>query len=94
MLNFEIGENSLGRLDLKIDSSGYAGCVFSGRDLLFVKMNGNHTISRLEGFIDAESRKMLDAFLVNPEQINNDAFEQLGKKLFQKLVHTTSWLKD
>lgn len=87
-LNFEIGGNGLGRLDLKIDDSGYAACVFATKELLFIKMNGNRTVPRLEGFMATELNKMVG----NLESENSGAFERLGKKWFQGFVRASSWL--
>lgn len=47
-------EAGIGRIDLKVDESGCAACVFSNNELLFVRMNGNRVVPKLEGFIEQE----------------------------------------
>lgn len=91
-INIEIGVGGFGRLDLKVDQSGYAALVFSNKDLLFVKMNGNHTVPRLEGYIEFEKKKMIEEFQNDPEGINDEAFQKIGQTWFQRLVSRTSWL--
>lgn len=59
-LNIDIGSIGLGRVDLKIGESGHAACIFSNKDLVSVKMNGNHTVPRLEGFIESEVQRVLN----------------------------------
>lgn len=74
-INIDVRCNGIGRIDLKIDESGYAACVFS-RELLFVRMNGNHSVPRLLGFIENEK-----------EQIKREHVAELpaiGKAFFQK----------
>lgn len=92
LLNIDIGSNGLGRLDLKVDESGYGACVFSAKDLLFIKMNGNHTFPRVESSIRSESIKMCMAAVDNPNILPKDVYEKLGKEWFKTLVRTSSWL--
>lgn len=56
VLNIDLEADRLGRVDLKFNESGFGALVFS-RELLFMKMNGNHTVPRLLGFIENEIRK-------------------------------------
>lgn len=57
IMNIDVQCEGIGRIDLKVDDSGYAACVFS-RELLFVRMNGNHAVPRLMGFIENEKERM------------------------------------
>lgn len=81
-MNIDIDAHGLGRIDLKVDESGYAACVFSNKELLFVKMNGNHTFPRLEGFLNAEVKKTID----------EPAYQKLvGKRFFENWVSIHDW---
>lgn len=51
-LNIEIAGHSLARVDFKVQDSGFACAVFTDRDLIFVRMNGNHGVPCLRDFID------------------------------------------
>lgn len=42
-MNINVEAIGLGRMDVKVNDSGYAACIF-GRDLLFVQMDGNHAV--------------------------------------------------
>lgn len=55
-MNIELNDPALARVDFKIDDSGFACATFTDRDLLFVRMNGNHAFPRLLDFIASESR--------------------------------------
>lgn len=66
-------ENGIGRVDLKIDNSGCAACVFSHSELLMVRMNGNRFVPKLEGFIEFEKTRRLQA-------VKDD----VGKKYFKE----------
>lgn len=53
-LNIDLDHgNGIGRIDLKINNSGFAGCIFSNA-LMFVRFNGNHVVPRLLGIIQNE----------------------------------------
>lgn len=67
-LNIDIDVSGIGRVDLKIEKSGCAACVFSKNELLFVRLNGNRVIPRLEGFIDNETHRRLDDLLKSNAQ--------------------------
>lgn len=56
-LNFEISGDGLLRVDVKVNESGFAAATFSNRDLIFVRMNGNHAFPRLLGLIQGEKQK-------------------------------------
>lgn len=68
-LNIDMEMDGVGRVDLKIDESGCAACVFSNTELLFIRMNGNHVVPRLEGFIENEKQRA-----------NEAAKDEIGKK--------------
>lgn len=46
-LNIDLDYDGFGRVDLKIDNSGFACCVMNEKYLLFVRMNGNHVFPKL-----------------------------------------------
>lgn len=46
-IDFDAPATALARVDVKIEDSGFACAIFSERDLLFVRMNGNHAFPRL-----------------------------------------------
>lgn len=82
-LNFDFKLNGIGRIDLKIDESGFAACIFSNSELLFVRMNGNYSVPRLLGFIRNEAEHLL--------MDDTNAKKQIGTKFFQKWVGITKW---
>lgn len=99
-LNIDIGRGAtgVGRIDLKIDESGFGGCVFSNTELLFIKMNGNHTVPRLEGFIENEIQREIEArfnhSFENKVQREvdarlNDLFENKVQREVQLQLHDT-----
>lgn len=45
-------------MDLKVDESGFACCVFTERDLIFVRMNGNHAFPRICDYIATAARQL------------------------------------
>lgn len=75
-LNFEIEGEGIDRIDLKIDQSGHAACVFTKNELLFMRMNGNHCVPRLEGFIGNQVEQ---------------AKKESGKRFFAKWVEEHEW---
>lgn len=86
--------NGIGRIDLKIDGSGYAACVFSERELLFVRMNCHRCVPRLEGFMANQSTVELRRVLSSPEVINMISTEvknQIGRKYFQDWCNKHRW---
>lgn len=54
VLHFDISGVGIGRVDLKVDESGFAACIFSDLQLMFVRMNGNHVVPRLNEFVQRE----------------------------------------
>lgn len=83
VLNIDIGSTGIGRLDLKDNNSGYAACIFSVKELLFVKMNGNHSFPRLESCVRSEAVKLCEAAVDNPNILPKEIFEKLGKNGFE-----------
>lgn len=53
-LHINVSGVGIGRVDLKVDESGFAACVFSDIQLMFVRMNGNHIVPRLNEFFQRE----------------------------------------
>lgn len=57
-VNFELNGDGDGsgllRIDMKLDESGFAAALFSNRDLIFVRMNGNHAVPRLLGLMETK----------------------------------------
>lgn len=72
-LNFNVAADGIGRMDVKLNASGYAAMVFT-RELLFVRMNGNRAVPRLMGFIENEKEQHLRA-----------AENAIGKAYFRKV---------
>lgn len=49
--------------------------------------------------IEAESQRMIDAIIGDPDRLfhmirNTVVYEDLGKRWFQNLMHTSSWLAE
>lgn len=73
IINFDYETDGIARLDLKNNRSGFAACVFS-RELLFVRMNGDHVVPRLMGFIENEKER-----LMRNTHANHPAIVAIGK---------------
>lgn len=54
IFHIDVSGDGIGRIDLKVDESGFAACIFSDIQLLFVRMNGNHVVQRLDEFVQRE----------------------------------------
>lgn len=54
-LNIDFEGTALARVDLKINTSPIAAAFFTERDLIFIRMNGNHTLPRLKEHIQNEA---------------------------------------
>lgn len=52
------GLTGMCRMDLKVDNSGCAGMFFSRSELLFIRMNGNRVGPKVDGLIEAETRRL------------------------------------
>lgn len=82
-LNFEINDDdNIVRVDIKIDDSGFAAMVFSMRDLLFIRLNGNHAVPRLMGILEEEGILTLDKVTTFLET-NPAAKETIWQRLFR-----------
>lgn len=81
-LNIDLDENGIGRVDLKIDDSGFACCAFTKRELLFVRMNGHHAVPKMAEFIAQE----IDNAPVNPGLAN-----EIGSMFFRNWVVEHEW---
>lgn len=57
-VNIDFEAQSIGRVDFKINESGFACGIFTERDLIFLRMNGNHAFPRLVDFIAKEARML------------------------------------
>lgn len=77
-VNIDVDVEGIGRIDVKLNDSGFAACVFS-RELLYVRMNGN-SVPRLLGFIENEKNRALQ----NSAAIDEAAKAAIGKEYFQK----------
>lgn len=82
-LNFDVETLGIGRIDLKIDDSGYCACVFAEKDLLFVRMNGHHSLPRLETFIRNE--------MVRLSETDMQLKQKIGKEFFEECVQEHEW---
>lgn len=89
-LNIESMGISLCRIDIKINESSFACCVFTDRDLILVHMNGNHLCPRLSDFITQEAGRLpltqeqVAAYMVQ----NPDEHRRLIEEEAQQLVLT------
>lgn len=102
-LNVDFTGTGLGRVDIKFDDSGFACLTFSDKDLLFVRMNGNHSFPRLTEHIEAEIWRSVSAGRVaayierNPQFLNSffenhtEIFEIFGRRFFQNWVRNHEW---
>lgn len=92
-LNVDLNVDGLGRIDIKIDDTGFACCVFTDKDLLFVRMNGNHAVPRLNDFIQTE----FDRSVPNDNQVKKflrakpEVKDKIGKKFFERWVLRHEW---
>lgn len=60
-LNIDLNGTHIARVDVKVDDSSFACLVFTDKDLLFVRMNGNHAVPRLIDFMESEAERSLNA---------------------------------
>lgn len=67
--------DGVGRIDLKIEKSGIAACVFSKSELLFIRLNGHRAVPRLETFIENETSRKI-----------NEVKGAIGKQYFNEWV--------
>lgn len=82
-LNIELQATGVTRFDLKVNKTGFAGCVLSETDLLFMRMNGNHAIPRLLEIIKAPTGVDEVAQFMTEHPL---VYEGIGRKYFQKWV--------
>lgn len=77
--NIDLEGDGIIRLDLKVDNSGFACCSFSEKDLLFVRMNGNHTFPKL--------------LVAAKEEVNANEHQknEIGRRFFAKWAITHEW---
>lgn len=87
-LNIDLQTRGVGRVDLKIDESGFACCLFSEKDLLFVRLNGNHAVPRLMDLLkDSIGPDEVNEFLRANPRFNNG----IGRVFFQNWVARHEW---
>lgn len=81
-LNINIWGQSILRVDVKVDDSTFACLVFTEKDLLFVRMNGNHAHPRLVDVISEEVNKATSF-----ESVIRilDSKEELKKRVWKRL---------
>lgn len=84
-LNIELNGPHIARVDVKVDDSSFACMVFTEKDLLFVRMNGNHVVPRLIDFMEIEAEKSMTAAKVVGIIERNVAIKKIvWRRLFQK----------
>lgn len=82
-LNFNIASVGIGRVDLKVNDTGFAACVMTEKELLYVQMNGHHSVSRLKSFIEDESVRLVNA--------NPDSTRKVDQEFFEQWVKDHAW---
>lgn len=75
--------NGIGRIDLKIGESGNAACVLSDKELLFIRMNGHHSVPRLQAFMD----KLVPSAALNSPEVKN----MVGRQFFREWCEIHGW---
>lgn len=78
-LNINFEGSALARVDLKINSSPIAGAFFTERDLIFIRMNGNHAFPRMCEHINSEASSISARLPITEAQVlaflnNNPGF--------------------
>lgn len=92
--NIDFTMEGIGRVDLKVEESGYVACLLSVKDLMSVRFNGNHSIPRLEYFIESEVYRRLEPRVRNEtaRRLENPATKtRIGKEFFQDWVKKHQW---
>lgn len=89
-LNVDLRGDGIGRIDVKVDKSGFACCLFSSKELLFVRMNGHHVVPRFTEFINDEARK-LQPTIGELLDANPGIRKQIGEKFFEEWTKTHEW---
>lgn len=82
--------DGIGQMGIKVDNSGLACCVFSTKELLFVRMNGSQVVPQLTGFIEAETERTQPT-LNDLIEANPAIRKQIGKEFFEKWVVRHEW---
>lgn len=75
--------DGIGRIDLKVDDSGFAACVLSDKELLFVRMNGHHSVPRLLDFMD----RLVPVSALNSPEVKN----MVGRQFFREWCEAHGW---
>lgn len=52
-------QRGTGRIDLKMDETGCAVCICSNIELLFIRMNGNRVVPKINGLIGQEVNRQV-----------------------------------
>lgn len=98
-LNIDVtcGEELM-RVDMKVHESGVACGVFTDRDLLFVRMNGNHVMPRISEFIKQSVEREISRLPPLSEAQVSEFLEQnpdvatvIGKRFFPNVVKEIRW---
>lgn len=66
-LNIDMEGNGIVRFDMKIENSDFAFCILSEKDLLFIRMNGNHFLPKLQALLNDEIERSVFAALSTAE---------------------------
>lgn len=84
-VNFYLpAQQNIDRVDIKIDDGSFACLVFAEKDLLFVRMNGNHAHPRLMDVIQDEVQKATSFENISSViEENGDMKKKIWKTLFQ-----------
>lgn len=81
-LHIDLNVDGLGRIDLKLDNSGFAGAFFTTKELVFVRMNGHHAFPRLTEFIGHEAERLPPT---------EETKKRIGQKFFADWLATHEW---
>lgn len=84
-INIDLYGPHIARVDVKVDDSSFACLVFTDKDLLFVRMNGNHAVPRLIDFMESEAeRSMTVEKVIGIIEGNAAVKKTVWRRLFQK----------
>lgn len=78
----------MGRFDLRVDNGEFVAYVLSDTQLLFIRMNGNHAIPRLEAFMKREfdriplSCEKVDEFLEQNQEYKKEVARDFIQQWF------------
>lgn len=93
VINVDIEFDGVARVDVKVNDSGCACCIFGEKDLLFVRMNGNHAHPKLMQMVEHEINRAPANFerVMEYMDANPNAAKNIGQRFFADWATQHEW---